>query len=510
MVNAVIIQLCSYFLNIQIEGQIGTRMAASWGTVNFDWSFILLLVFSWYVLLRIWENNGTLDRWNATRVFGVILMVRSTRGLKLLDKTVKPRGFWRFYGEISLWVCVFSMLLVGLLMVIAFITALFSPPQTPPPSASELVAIPGLNPVIPLGWGALAFIVALVIHEFGHGLQARAHGMRIRSFGLLQLGPLPLGAFAEPQYEELTNAPSKERMRMFAAGPATNIFAAVVCLIFLGGLAGQFVASESGVHVRGIVQDEGADAAGLQPWDTIQFIDEAPVKNVDEFYDVMDGYSANDSIAITVRHSDGEVEILTATLSDKYDYYMGLGWSDSDLATLGVERGDPFLGVEGLSGGTAGIDRLAGPLSPRWDGNLLQKSLMIPFHTLSVLIIPFELQGVAMHPFEESLLEADDNRFAQALGTSGLLFLVNLFFWLLWVNILLGFTNLIPMVPFDGGHMFRDMLRAILKGVKHVGRKMKFWDINPMWIEHISSKASNISSLALLGMILFILIIPYF
>ena len=69
--------------------------------------------------------------------------------------------------------------------------------------------------------------------------------MRIRSFGLLQLGPLPLGAFAEPQYEELTNAPSKERMRMFAAGPATNIFAAVVCLIFLGGLAGQFVASES-------------------------------------------------------------------------------------------------------------------------------------------------------------------------------------------------------------------------------------------------------------------------
>ncbi|MED5307968.1 MAG: site-2 protease family protein, partial [Candidatus Thermoplasmatota archaeon] len=245
-------------------------MAASWGTVNFDWSFILLLILSWYILLRIWENNGTLDRWNASRVFGVILMVRSKRGLNLLDKTVKPRAVWRFYGEVSLWVCIFSMLMVGLLMIIAFITSLLSPPQTPPPAASELVAIPGLNPVIPLGWGALAFIVALVIHEFGHGLQARAHGMRIRSFGLLQLGPLPLGAFAEPQYEELTNAPSKERMRMFAAGPATNIFAAVVCLIFLGGLAGQFVANDSGVHVRGIVQDEGAFDAGLQPWDTIQ------------------------------------------------------------------------------------------------------------------------------------------------------------------------------------------------------------------------------------------------
>ncbi|MGB0464170.1 MAG: site-2 protease family protein, partial [Candidatus Poseidoniaceae archaeon] len=462
-------------------------MAANWGTVDFDWSFILLLILSWYILLRIWENNGTLDRWNSSRVFGVILMVRSKRGLKLLDKTVKPRGFWRFYGEISLWVCMFSMIMVGLLMVIAFITALLTPPQSPPPSASELVAIPGLNPVIPLGWGAVAFIVALVIHEFGHGLQARAHGMRIRAFGLLQLGPLPLGAFAEPQYEELTNAPSKERMRMFAAGPATNIFAAIVCLMFLGGLAGQFVATDDGVHVRGIVQEEGAYNAGLEPWDTIQSIDNQTVSNVDDFYDIMTAYSANDTIAITVMHQDGDVETLNATLSDKYDYYLELGWSKSNLADLGVEQGDAFLGVEGLSGGTAGIDRLAGPLSPRWDGNLLQKSVMVPFHTLSMMIVPFELQGVAMHPFEESLLEADDNPFAQTLGTNGLLFLVNLFFWLLWVNILLGFTNLIPMVPFDGGHMFKDMLRGILNGVKKVGRKLKFWDINPMWIEHISS-----------------------
>ena len=485
-------------------------MAANWGTVDFDWSFILLLILSWYILLRIWENNGTLDRWNASRVFGVILMVRSKRGLKLLDKTVKPRGFWRFYGEVSLWVCIFSMLMVGLLMIIAFITALVTPPQTPPPSASELVAIPGLNPVIPLGWGALAFIVALVIHEFGHGLQARAHGMRIRAFGLLQLGPLPLGAFAEPQYEELTNAPSKERMRMFAAGPATNIFAAIVCLMFLGGLAGQFVASDDGVHVRGIVQEEGAYNAGLEPWDTIQSIDGQAVTNVDDFYDIMAVYSANDTIAITVIHQNGQVETLNATLSDKYDYYVDLGWSKSNLEGLGIEKGDPFLGVEGLSGGTAGIDRLAGPLSPRWDGNILQKSVMVPFHTLSMMIVPFELQGVAMHPFEESLLEADENPFAQTLGTNGLLFLVNLFFWLLWVNILLGFTNLIPMVPFDGGHMFKDMLRGILNGVKRLGRKLKFWDINPMWIEHISSKASNISSLALLGMIVFILVIPYF
>ena len=484
-------------------------MAASWGAIEIDWTLIFILIIAWYILLRNWERNGVLDKWNATRVFGVILMVRSSKGLNLLDKTAKPRKFWRIYGEISLWVCIFSMLFVGLIMIIAFISALFSPPTADPPSASELVAIPGINPMIPLGWGILAFVIALVIHEFGHGLQARAHGMRIRSFGLLQLGPLPLGAFAEPQYEELMGAPPKERMRMFASGPATNIFAAFICLLMIGGLAGQFVASNDDIHVRGIIQDQGAYEAGMKPWDTIEYIDGKEIIGLDSFYEIMDDYSANDTVVISVLHQDGTRENLSTTFSDKHDYYIDLGWSESNLDSLNISKGDPFLGIEGISEGTAGIDRIAGPLSPRWDGNFVQKALVLPFHTLGLMIIPFELQGVSMHPFEESLLQADDDGLASIIGKSGLLFLTNLFFWLMWVNILLGFTNLIPMVPFDGGHLFRDLLRGILKTIRRIGKKLKTWDLNPMWIEHISSKASSISSLALLGMILFILIIPY-
>ena len=248
----------------------------------------------------------------------------------------------------------------------------------------------------------------------------------------------------------------------------------------------------------------------MEPWDRLLAIDGNEIFTTDDFYDVMKSYSANDTVVLSVQHSNGEYEELNATLSDKYDYYIELGWSKSNLESMNISQGQPFLGIEGLSSATAGVDRLAGPLSPRYDGSIGDRMLMVPIHTLSMMIVPFELQGVAMHPFEESLLKASDNSIAQSLGTDGLLFFVNLFFWLLWVNILLGFTNLIPMVPFDGGHMFKDMLRFVLKGIKKIGNKLKFWDINPMWIEHISSKASNISSLALLGMIVFILVIPYF
>ena len=484
-------------------------MVGTWGSVQADWSIVLALLLGWYVLIRTWERNGTLDRWNATRALGIVLMIRTQRGQRLLDRLAKPRKFWRAYGEVSLWVCSLAMLAVALVVLLAFITSLVNPPTADPPSASELVAVPGLNPVIPLGWGALAFVVSLVIHEFGHGLLARGHGMRVRSFGLLQLGPLPLGAFAEPQSDELMRAPRRERLRMFAAGPATNLFAALVLMLLLGGVAGQFTADGGYVHVQGIIKGEGADAAGMEPWDTLVSINGQPVHTTEDFRLILDGHRANESVDLVVIRADGERETLTAVLGDKHAYYAQLGWDDELLESMEILPGDPFLGVEGLSEATAGIDRLAGPFSPRWDGTLLQRALMLPLHILNLLIIPFELNGLAIHPFEESLMAAGDGLLGSVLGTEGLLFLANFCFWLIWVNILLGFTNLIPMVPFDGGHMLRDMLHAFLSGVKRVGRKMKLWDLHPMWVDHLSSKASSYSSLVLLVMLVFTMVAPY-
>ena len=63
----------------------GCNMDGAWGSVEADWKVILLLILAWYVLLRVWEKNGVLDRWNASRVFGVVLMVRSSKGLTTLD-----------------------------------------------------------------------------------------------------------------------------------------------------------------------------------------------------------------------------------------------------------------------------------------------------------------------------------------------------------------------------------------------------------------------------------------
>jgi len=486
-------------------------MGSGFLSIEMDWNMVFILLLAWFFLLRYWEKSGKLDQWDASRVFfGMVLMVRTKKGQSTLENVSKPRKFWRIYGEASLWVCWISMAVIALLLILAIYSAITVDTNQPAPSPSELVAIPGINPIIPLGWGVVAFVVCLVIHELGHGIQARAHGMRVKSFGLLMAGPLPLGAFAEPEYNELVNSPRRERQRMFAAGPATNIFAALILMILLGQVAGQFVSETDGVHSSAIIVDQPAEEAGLLAFDVIVSINGSEITDEQDFIDVMEDITAGQIVDMeVVRYETGETEIITVNMTDKYQYYIDLGWDPETLESIGVEEGDAFLGVSSLAGGTAGVERLAGWAHPDFESSPLGYVIAVPIGTVNILITPFQNQGVAIHPAQEEMLSAGDGFLANTIGLSGLLFLVNLFFWLIWVNILLGFTNLIPMIPFDGGHLFKDIVNGVMNGIRKLGKKTGLYNLHPLWVDHVTRRASSLSSMMLLFALVFIMFAPY-
>ncbi len=210
-----------------------------------------------------------------------------------------------------------------------------------------------------------------------------------------------------------------------------------------------------------------------------------------------------------VRYETGETETLTVNMTDKYQYYIELGWDPETLESIGVEEGDAFLGVSNLAGGTAGVERLAGWAHPDFESNPLGYIIAVPVGTVNILITPFQNQGVAIHPAQEEMLSAGDGFLAETIGLSGLLFLVNLFFWLIWVNILLGFTNLIPMIPFDGGHLFKDIVNGVMNGVRKLGKKTGLYNLHPLWVDHVTRRASSLSSMMLLFALVFIMFAPY-
>ena len=149
---------------------------------------------------------------------------------------------------------------------------------------------------------------------------------------------------------------------------------------------------------------------------------------IEGFQTTIQGYSANDTIMVDVQHQNGSFESVELVLSDKYDYYSELGWSSENLEAIGIEQGDAFLGVEGISESTSGIDRLAGPFSPRFEGGIVAQIIYTPLHILQMVILPFEMQGVSMHPVQEAMLVPTDSIISDTLGIAGLLFLVNFFF----------------------------------------------------------------------------------
>ncbi len=92
------------------------------------------------------------------------------------------------------------------------------------------VQIPNVPFVPPLYvWGV--FLVILVIHEFSHGAMIRRANAKIKSVGLLLAGILPIGAFVEPNDEEINSKLERQQMRIFAMGPAANLFSIPVFLV---------------------------------------------------------------------------------------------------------------------------------------------------------------------------------------------------------------------------------------------------------------------------------------
>ena len=471
--------------------------------VQWHWAFGALGL--WVLILSQLERRGVLDKWDATRVLGGLLMLRSNRGQGTIEKVARPRKFWRIYGEVSMWTCFFVMIFIVLFLLLSFASALiYGVPKSDAP-ASQLIVLPGINPIIPFWWPAIAFVGALVIHEFAHALQARAHGMRVRSVGLLMLGPFPAGAFVEPEFEELTKAPRRERARLFAAAPATNMYAGLFSWLLICLLASQLSVINPGVHASGIIEDSAAAESGLQPWEIITHVDDVPVPTAAEMTTQLDAFSAGETVNLTVlshlNDDDLRTErIISVTLTSKWDYLKTQNMTDAQIESLGVDKDDAFLGVSGMSSGSSGIDRLVGP--PAWENNqpLYVDALGVAVQPIVLIGIPINFEGQIMGPQELEFIEAD-GWLGNLLGTTVLISIITLLFWFIWWNVGLGLANLIPIIPFDGGHLMKDFLGVVVGGIHRFSR-------NPhsLKTEMTVSKISSFSSLFLfMGLLLIII-----
>lgn len=195
----------------------------------------LALLNAYIIALFLLHRRGKLQG-PLLEAMGPMLLVRTEKGKRLIDAISRPRRFWRAYGDLGVGLAIVS----GILMFVVLLSQLLILATRPDVLSQAavgpefLLVLPGINPLIPLWYGLLGLIVALVVHEGAHGVLARAHDIKVRSLGLLVL-VVPIGAFVEPDDEELERAPTRTKNRVFAAGIMTNLTVAVVAAALFSG-----------------------------------------------------------------------------------------------------------------------------------------------------------------------------------------------------------------------------------------------------------------------------------
>ncbi len=405
------------------------------------WTIFFGLVAA-YILFLVWLNRtGRMERWNLSLLLGFILMIRTQHGKGTIDAVARPKRFWNVFGDLGTATTLVGMFAMTVLMIWSMIISLRPDSGIEPPSASEVLVIPGVNPLVPLWYGIFALIVTLVVHEGGHGVLARANGLRVRSLGLL-FAIVPIGAFVEPDEDDLMKASRRKRLRVFAAGPMVNL---VVGAIVLAGFAGMVGSAEAhpGLPIMSVTQDDPAEIAGILPGDRIVQAGTMQIASPVDFTEFMDQRSPGDQVVFVT--SDGSEHAATLTsrwaAMSEQERQAAL---EADPAAAEALEDQAFLGVH------------------IYDTELYQGVLSDPVgrftNFLFLVSLPFgEIRG---QPHLGTYLpEFFDGGEAYWVG-------VTVLFWVFWINLMVGLTNILPMLPLDGGHIFRDSVAAAVDRVR--------------------------------------------
>ena len=260
---------------------------------------VLALLVIWTGIVLYLKRIGWLERHSFSN-WGPFLMWKTQGGKQVIERLSRPQRFWRWYASISKGVVVVAMFsMFALLLWEVFLVSKI--PASSAPSPEMVLGIPGINPLIPIWYGILGLIVAIVVHEFAHGILTRVGQMAIKSLGLVFV-IVPMGAFVEPDEEAITKADRKRRMNIYAVGPATNIILAlVVAVLFSSVTVASAVPVDNGPVIMGTVSNAPAALVDMGYGYQIVSLNGVAIENITQWQN-FDAPAPNSTVTVTYNY----------------------------------------------------------------------------------------------------------------------------------------------------------------------------------------------------------------
>ncbi|WP_254272419.1 site-2 protease family protein [Haloarcula marina] len=265
-------------------------------------TWVLVGLVAYTLVAMLLQTRGVVP--DFIRFSGPITTIHTQKGKVFLDWLARPKRFWRAWGNLGVGVALVVMVGSFLLVVFGAYQAIVDPQPSALNEPRNALAIPGVNDFLPLSVAPeilLGLALGLIVHEGGHGLLCRVEDIDIESMGLALLAVIPVGAFVEPDEEELLRSNRGAQTRMYAAGVTNNFALAIIALLLLFGPVAGAVAVVDGVPVGDSLPGSAAAEAGIDSGDVITAIDGQPVSNGRELSAVL---AENDRRSVEVARKD--------------------------------------------------------------------------------------------------------------------------------------------------------------------------------------------------------------
>jgi len=460
------------------------------------YDIIFLIIFSLSLIVFLYKRRKNLKR------EGLLYLYRTRVGIKFINyigkkykKTLNVLGYFVIFGGYGLMIA-----MLYLLGQLVYVFAKF-------PEVVRAIKVPPLMPLIPylpsvfkieflppfyFTYWIVAIAIIAVSHEFSHGIFARLNNIKVKSTGFGFLGPF-LAAFVEPDEKKMSKKKKFQQITVLSAGSFANL---VMTILFFVILYLFFISMYTAAGAMFTTYTYSSFAIS-----TISSIGGYEIKNStsESILNLIETKSNGLDKDIII-NLDGDVRNLTKIETDNGTYFldstrlkMQLNLTSEDVSKDNAEI-VAYDNAPAINAGLKGVitefndvkvknneelSREIKKYSPgdkviiktRFNDTVLSYEIKLgesPYEKnrafLGIGTRIIEKSGVIGFLYNIFNLCRDPNTYYEPRFDSNLIiFIYNLLWWIIIINISVALVNMLPVGIFDGGRVFFLTMFALTK-----------------------------------------------
>jgi len=459
------------------------------GFLLYDLTF--LIVFTILVVIFLYRKRKNLKR------EGILYLYRTKIGIKLINfvggkykRTLKVLSYLSVIVGFSLMIAMIYLL--GKLVYIfiqypAVVKAVKVPPLMPLiPYLPSIFKLSFLPPFYFTYW-IIAIAIIAAGHEFSHGIFAKFNKIKIKSTGFGFLGPF-LAAFVEPDEKQMNKKKIFPQLSILSAGSFANmVMAAIFFGIFL--LFSILTFTQAGatfdtyyyqpVDVSNITLVGNYSVSHLNASSLLTFIDNKKIEN-NFFVAPPDGNNVN----LTQINANNQtffisIDDLKTQLASEPEQV--LLYNDAPAIKAGLNgviielNGIKIKNSNALSNVLAGLKPGASvTIKAKEDSSIFEYSFKLAENPqnssksfLGIASIITQRSGVSGIFYSIiTIFREPGTSYQPRFDGNLVLFIYNLLWWIIIINVSVALVNMLPVGIFDGGRVFFLTMLALTKKEK--------------------------------------------